>query len=351
MLYKWFPISNGMKIEIQKKVSLRNFNTFKISAEAEYFAEINSIDDLKEALEFSEQNKLQIFVLGGGSNILISDSNFEGLVLKINIKGVLWKDRGDTFLVIAGAGEVWDELVAQSVKRNLYGLENLSGIPGSVGGAPVQNIGAYGAEIKNVLKEVEVFDKEKKFFLTLSNDQCKFGYRDSIFKGEARGKYIITGVTYRLSKSIPRLPDYPGIKSYFIDNNINIPTLAQIREAIISIRQSKLPNPNEIPNVGSFFKNPIVDKVVAHKIKEEYPDAKFFPIDDTHTKVPAGWLIENAGLKGKSFGKVSMYDKNALVLVNKEGATCEDVIRARDEIIKIVKDKFGIELVQEPEIL
>ncbi|HAS69580.1 UDP-N-acetylenolpyruvoylglucosamine reductase [Candidatus Nomurabacteria bacterium RIFOXYC2_FULL_36_8] len=343
-------------MNIQDYVDIKSYSTLKVGGQFRYFCIVSSVYDLTSIWTIVHTDvrykDIPIFILGGGSNIIFSDGVLDVFALKIEIKGFEIVSEEQNYVDIkVGAGEIWDEIVSRTVSMGLSGFESLSLIPGTAGASPVQNIGAYGAEVKDTILEVEVYEIETGKVFNISNKDCKFGYRDSIFKGEARGKYIITGVTYRLSKSIPRLPDYPGIKSYFIDNNINIPTLAQIREAIISIRQSKLPNPNEIPNVGSFFKNPIVEKVVAHKIKEDYPDAKFFSVDDTHTKVPAGWLIENAGLKGKSFGKVSMYDKNALVLVNKEGATCEDVIRARDEIIKIVKDKFGIELVQEPEIL
>ncbi|HEY5589223.1 MAG TPA: hypothetical protein VIK86_09760, partial [Candidatus Paceibacterota bacterium] len=288
---------------------------------------------------------------------------------------------------------------------------SLSSIPGTVGAGPVQNIGAYGSEVKDTVLEVKVFDIKKGVISTISNVDCKFGYRESIFKGEAKGQYIIIAVKYRLykinttsheilflksseeggrgarlskkvrpiSRSSKELwknssekvlgrggrepePDhfhnnfskalsYPGVVKYFEDKEIKNPNLKQIREAIIDIRKEKLPNPKEIPNVGSFFKNPIVLNEVADKIKMEYPDAKFFPVEDKHTKVPAGWLIENAGLKGKSFGGVSIYNKNALILVNTGNATCDEIISSREEIIKIVNEKFGIILEQEPEIL
>jgi UDP-N-acetylmuramate dehydrogenase len=234
---------------------------------------------------------------------------------------------------------------------NLVGIEALSLIPGTVGASPVQNIGAYGSEVKDTIVEVEVFDTEKREFSKISNKDCNFGYRDSIFKNEAKGRYIITEVTYRLNKSLPSIPKYPGVAKYFEDMEIVTPNLSQIRDAIIYIRKEKLPDSNTTPNVGSFFKNPIVLNDVANRIKIDFPDAKFFSVDERHIKVPAGWLIENAGLKGKSFGNVSVYDKNALVLVNMKDASFEDIISARDKIIKTVKERFGIVLEQEPEII
>lgn len=353
---------------IQEHVNIKDYSTLKVGGQFRYFAVIFSIEELSSVCAIAQTDEkyknLPIFILGGGSNIVFRDGVLEVLALKIEIKGFEivparphessgagGSEEQDYVDIKVGAGEIWDEIVSRTVGMGLSGLESLSLIPGTVGASPIQNIGAYGSEVKDTILEVEVYEIETGEIFNISNGGCKFSYRDSIFKGEARGKYIITGVTYRLSKYMPKLPDYPGIKSYFIDNNINTPTLAQIREAIISIRQSKLPNPKVIPNVGSFFKNPIVLKVVAHNIKEEYPDAKFFPVDDTHTKVPAGWLIENAGLKGTSFGKVSVYGQNALVLVNTLDATYEDIIKARDEIVRVVKDKFGIELEQEPEIV
>lgn len=351
-------------IKIQEYIDIKQYSTLKTGGVFRYFAIVNKIEDLNSLINFAKEKNINIFILGGGSNIVFRDGILNVLAVKIEIKGFEivparphessgagGSEEPDHVDIKVGAGEIWDEFVSRTVDMGLSGLESLSLIPGTIGASPVQNIGAYGSEVKDTIQEVEVFYIETGKIFNLSNKDCKFGYRDSIFKKDAKGKYIITAVTYRLSKSIPRLPDYPGIKSYFIENNINIPKLAQIREAIISIRQSKLPNPKEIPNVGSFFKNPIVKKIVAYKIKEEYPEAKFFPVDDSYTKIPAGWLIENAGLKGKSFGKVSVYDKNALVLINISDATCEDIISARDEIIKTVKDKFGIILEQEPEII
>ena len=339
-------------MEIKEYVDIKDYSTLHSGGKFRYFAIISSVADLLSICEINKKDKSKIFILGGGSNVVFSDGIVDVLALKIEIKGFeIINDTDEYTDIKIGGGEAWDKIVAKTVDMNLSGLEALSAIPGTVGATPVQNVGAYGAEVKDTILELEAFDINDSKIDVLSNDDCKFGYRDSVFKNEAKGKYIIATVTYRLNKSLPKIPDYPGIKKYFIENNINNPKLKDIREAIISIRSEKLPNPKEIPNVGSFFKNPIVANNIANKIKEDFPSATFFPIDKKTIKIPAGWLIENAGLKGKSFGNISVYNKNALVLVNTDGATYQDIIYARDEIIKIVFDKFGITLEQEPEIV
>ncbi|NVN97254.1 UDP-N-acetylmuramate dehydrogenase [Candidatus Nomurabacteria bacterium] len=344
-------------MEIQEYVDIKPFSTLRAGGQFRYFSIIEKIEDLKETYNFAKEKKVGIFILGGGSNMVFSDGIIDVLALKIEIKGFEIVSEGDEYTDIkVGAGENWDEIVSRTVDMGLSGLESLSAIPGTVGASPVQNIGAYGAEVKDTILEVEVYEIETGRIFSISNMDCKFGYRDSIFKNEAKGQYVIISVTYRLKKatlstSISVALSYPGVKRYFIENNINAPTLQQIRETVINIRNSKLPNPKEVPNVGSFFKNPIVLNEVTDRIKKQFSDAKFYSVDDNYTKIPAGWLIENAGLKGESFGNVSVYNKNALVLVNNGNASSEDIIKVRNEIAKIVKDKFGIELEQEPEIL
>jgi len=341
-------------MEIRENVDIKKYSTFKIGGQFRYFATIKSIEDIVEVFGFISKNNLKFFILGGGSNIVFSDGIIDIVALKMEIKGFdIVKETNEYIDIKIGAGEIWDEIVEKTVFMNLSGLEALSAIPGTVGSTPVQNVGAYGAEVKDTILEVEVFDIKSGLISTLSNKDCKFGYRDSVFKNEAKGKYIITAVIYRLNKTIvsSKVLSYPGVKKYFEENKIDNPTLKQVREAIIEIRKGKLPNPGEIPNVGSFFKNPIVSSAIADRIKKEFPDAKFFPVDDKSTKIPAGWLIENAELKGKSFGNISVYDKNALVLINNGEATDKDVLDAKNQIIKIVGDKFGITLEQEPEII
>lgn len=337
---------------IQEDVNIKDYSTFKIGGLFKYLIEIHDINDLKEAFEFAQNKSIRLFVLGGGSNIVFSDGVLNVVALKNEVKGFSILKDTDTYTDIKiGAGEIWDKVVEKTIDMNLSGLEALSFIPGTVGATPVQNVGAYGTEVKDTILKVEAYDFVENKIVDILNKDCHFGYRDSIFKNKEKGRYFITGVVYRLLKNNYSIPNYPGVLKYFESLNIKNPNLKQIREAIIYIRSDKLPNPNEIPNVGSFFKNPIVDKSIAERILEKFPNAKFFPVDDNFTKIPAGWLIENSELKGKIFGNISVYSKNALVLVNNGNATKEDLINAKDEIIKIVQDKFGITLEQEPEII
>jgi len=339
--------------KILEYVDIKNYSTFKIGGQFRYFAIASSISDLISIFNFIKDNNKNFFVLGGGSNIVFSDGLLDIFAIKNEIKGFEIINETDKYVDIkVGAGEIWDDIVKKTVDMNLSGLEALSAIPGTVGAGPVQNIGAYGSEIKDTLLEVKVFDIKIGNIFNISNKDCKFRYRDSIFKNEARGKYIIVSVTYRLEKSASpsKVFSYPGVMKYFDDKRIENPTLKQIREAIINIRSEKLPNPKDIPNAGSFFKNPIVENNIVDEIKIKYPEIKFFPIDEKYIKIPAGWLIENAGLKGKSFGSISIYDKNALVLINNGNASKDDLLKAKNEIIKIVEEKFGIILEQEPEV-
>ena len=357
-------------LNIEEYVDIKPFSSLRVGGQFRYFTIISKKEDLPSLYAIAEDNGkykgASIFVLGGGSNVVFSDGVINVLAVKIEIKGfdivpasphessgAGGSQSDDHTDIKVGAGEIWDEVVSRTVDMGLSGFESLSGIPGTVGASPVQNIGAYGSEVKDTILEVEVYEIETGKIFNISNKDCKFGYRDSIFKNETKGKYIIISVTYRLNKvlSVSNILAYPGVMKFLEEKGVQNPNLKQIRGAIIDIRKSKLPNPKEKPNVGSFFKNPIVLNEVAYKIIEEFPNAKFFALKDDLTKIPAGWLIENAGLKGVSLGNVSVYEKNALVLVNDGDATSEDVIKARNEIVRIVKDKFGITLEQEPEII
>ena len=339
-------------INIQEYVDVKEFSALRLGGQFRYFTIINKIEDLKEVISFVKDKDLKIFILGGGSNVVFPDGVINVMALKMEINGFSIINQNDDYVNIKiGSGEIWDRIVEKTVEMNLSGFEALSAIPGTVGATPVQNVGAYGSEVKDTILEVEVFDMVTKKTVIILNEDCKFGYRDSIFKNEAKGKYIIISVTYRLSKSSAKIPDYPGVKRYFLDNNINNPHVKDIREAVISIRNSKLPNWKEFPNLGSFFKNPIVPKEIGKKMQDKYSTLKVFPFEGGMVKIPAGWLMENAGLKGRSFGNISVYENNALVLVNNGGASKEDLVRAIDEIIKIVNEKFGIILEQEPEMV
>lgn len=339
-------------MEILENVDIKDYCTLKIGGKFRFFSVLVNEGQIREACEFAKNNNVPIFLIGGGSNIVFTDEVLNVYALKMEIKSLELVNETDHFADIrVGAGMNWDEFVARACELSLSGVEALSAIPGTVGATPVQNVGAYGAEVKDTIVTVDVFDKETLEIKTLSNADCKFKYRDSIFKNEARGKYIIISVVFRLSKNLPKIPNYHDVKKYFLENSINNPTLSEIRGAIIHIRQLKLPDPKKIFNVGSFFKNPIVDKATAKHIIAKYPDIKTFPAENDMVKIPAGWLIEKAGLKGKNFGTLSVYDHNALVLVNNGGASYADAVFVRDSIIKTVFDKFGITLEQEPEII
>lgn len=339
-------------IKVEENINIKEYCTLKVGGFFRYFSIIKNVEDLKEAVSFSKNKNIKLFILGGGSNIVFSDGVIDVLALKIEIDGFEIINENNACIDISvGAGIVWDRFVERVVDMELCGVEALSFIPGTVGATPVQNVGAYGSEVKDTIQSVKVFNISNGEIEIISNIDCKFGYRDSVFKNEARGKYVIISVVFRLSKALPSVPKYPEVIKYFEDREITKPTLKEIRDAIISIRKDKLPDPREIPNTGSFFKNPIVSNEVANRIKIDFPEAKFFSVDDTHTKIPAGWLIENVGLKGKSFGNVSVYSKSALILINNGNANFMDIINAREEIVKAVKERFGIKLEQEPEIV
>lgn len=341
-------------------IDISTYTTFKLPAYTHNMVVFTS-GDIKKLVD-SIDNKL--FVLGGGSNIILPKDMTSYTVLKIENKGIekiedpegksTSKGAGDDVFIRVGAGEVWDDVVAYTVEHNYSGIEALSAIPGTCGATPVQNVGAYGQEIKDVLVSIDAYDTQAGEMVSITNTECEFSYRMSRFKKDWKGRYIITHIILKLSKNPPKLPDYPGVKKYFEDK-IN-PTLKDIRNAIIEIRWSKLPKPSIVPNCGSFFENPIVDKSIADTIKNDYPNMPTFQISPKQglgeeVKIPAGWLIENAGLKGADFGTVGTYEKNALVLINLGSATQDDVISARDQIISTVYDKFGITLESEPEII
>lgn len=340
-------------IKIDEYVDIRNHCTLKIGGQFRYFTVVETQSDIQEVINFAKEKNIKIFILGGGSNLVFSSTIVDALVVKIQIKSFeIINDTDEYTDIKVGAGENWDAFVGRTVDMNLSGIEALSAIPGTVGATPVQNVGAYGQEVKDTIVSVEVLDPEAGSIKTFLNSECEFAYRDSIFKNNAKNKYIILSVTFRLSKGEHKVPDYPGVKNYFQDKGIINPTLLDIRKAIIVIRSTKLPNPVEIPNVGSFFKNPIVTTQVFYSlISSTGEKVPFFDVGGDKVKIPAGWLIESVGFKGKDFGEISVYQNNALVLVNNGQATFADIESVRDQIIKAVQDKFGITLETEPEFV
>ena len=340
-------------VKIQEYVNIAPYTTFQISAKARYFAVAESVDDVIYLYtQAKEVLKTPIYILGSGSNTLFGTDTIPYLVILIKIKGfyVVSEDATSTTIEI-GAGENWDDVVAKTVAMNLSGIEAMSAIPGTVGATPVQNVGAYGQEIRDTLMSVICFNTSNGELTTLDNSECGFGYRESIFKTKEKGRYVILSVTLKLSKNPPMVPNYPGVMTYFQEKSIVDPTLQQIRDAIIEIRRLKLPDPKLIKNCGSFFKNPIVEKGIADELQKNYPTLKVFPVDDTKTKIPAGWLIEQCGLKGSVIGSIEIYPHNALVLVNKSNATIADLQVAIKTIIDTVYQKFGIFLEAEPNIV
>jgi UDP-N-acetylmuramate dehydrogenase len=333
-------------IQVQHHVSLKEWNTFGVSAFAKAYILITTRQQLKEALGYCY--KEPIFLLGGGSNMLIV-KDIERTVLHLQLKGISKKSlENGKVLITAQAGENWHEFVKYCIKNNFAGLENLSLIPGNVGTAPIQNIGAYGVEIKDVFHSCEVMDIATQELETFTAAECRFGYRDSIFKNKARGRYIITSVTFEL-QDLSINPDYQFRTSYgaIQDELKNLGgeiSLQKVSQAVINIRNSKLPNPKEIGNSGSFFKNPVIARERYEDLVRMHSGMPSYPVDQNHVKVPAGWLIEHSEMKGKRWGDAGVHDRQALVLVNHGNATGEEIIAVAKKVQEAVKARFGIEI-------
>lgn len=330
-----------MSIKIEENVALASMTTMRTGGTARFFMRVASVDDLKSALFFAKENSLPIFILGGGANTVVSDNGFPGLVIKIEIKGIKHSDG----FVTAGAGEWWDNVVSLAVEKNLVGIENLSFIPASVGGAVVQNIGAYGAELKDSIFSVEVLNREKMKTETFTLKDCEFGYRESLFKKNKN--FIVLRATFKLEQNGKPNSSYEEVKKYFEDKNINTPSLIEVREAIIDIRNAKLPK-SPLGSAGSFFKNPIVSLSVFEKLKKQFPEIVAYPQDDNTVKISAAWLIDKVGgWRGVRKGDVGVHDKQALILVNYGSATAEEVLDFAQEIKNDIKNKTGVTLEEE----
>ena len=337
-------------MDIKENISLKAYNTFGIDVCTSKYVEVENEEDLQHLLSSNILNDYPFVILGGGSNIVFVD-NFDGIVVHPTNKGIRIISETDTKAVIeAGAGEIWSELAWNMTKQGYYGLENLVEIPGCVGAAPIQNVGAYGVEAKDTIKYVvayEIATGKKRVF---SNSECMFGYRNSIFKNELKNQYIVISVAFSLSKTITTTINYGALSNKLSEQNITEPTPLQIAECIAEIRSTKLPNPKEIGSVGSFFKNPIITHSHLEILKESYPNIVFYPADE-HFKLAAGWLIEQCGWKGRSLGQVGVYDKQALVLFNKGGCNGHEVINIANAIEADVESKFGVKLEREAIII
>jgi UDP-N-acetylmuramate dehydrogenase len=337
-------------MEILHDFALKNYNTFGIDAKAKQFVAVASITDLKTILT---DNKFQKkFILGGGSNMLLT-KDIEALVIHIDLKGKKTIQENDDFVwVESQAGENWHEFVLWTIEQNFGGLENMSLIPGNVGTTPIQNIGAYGTEIKDTFVSCEAIKMENQEIKTFTNSECHFGYRESIFKNEAKDQYIITSVVFKLTKRNHKInTSYGDIMGELAKNKIENPSLKEVSNAVIAIRKSKLPDPKELGNSGSFFKNPILKKIDFEKIHQQFPEMKYFDISETEVKIPAGWLIEQAGLKGKRFGDAGIHKNQALVLVNYGGATGQEILTVSRHIQETVFGIYGIHIEAEVNVI
>lgn len=318
------------------------YNTFGMDVKTSCFVEYSSVSELQSFLSAKEYS-LPLLHIGGGSNLLFL-SDFKGTILHSAIKGIDITEESDEWIDIkVGAGEVWDDFVSYTVSKGFYGAENLSIIPGEVGASAVQNIGAYGVEAKDIIltvHTVRISDSSERVF---SNEECRYSYRNSIFKGEMKGQYIVTHVTFRLRKSPVFHLSYGNISSELEKRNLS-PSLANIRDIIIEVRRSKLPEPEELGNAGSFFMNPMVSMQKFKQLESEFPDIPHYPVDENTVKIPAGWMIDRCGWKGRNIGPAGVYHKQALVLVNLGGATGKDISCLADEIIKSVYEKFGVDI-------
>ncbi|KOO69344.1 UDP-N-acetylmuramate dehydrogenase [Xylanibacter rarus] len=330
--------------------NLKEHNTFGIDVKCRRFIEFESVDELLQIVNSLTDADKPLLVLGGGSNMLFT-ADYEGTVLHSAIKGHVAVQTDEGIMLRCGSGEVWDDIVSLCVSNRMYGAENLSLIPGDVGASAVQNIGAYGAEAKDIILKVEAVDLQTGKMCEFTNEECEYAYRKSKFKGEWRNRFVITYVTYKLSEVFCPCLDYGNIRAELEKRNIKVPTAEQLRNVIIDIRNEKLPDPKVEGNAGSFFMNPVVPKAKYEELVAWFGNVPHYSVDDNNEKIPAGWMIDQCGWKGKSLGKAGVHSRQALVLVNRGGAEGKDIVALCDAIKRDVKDKFGIDIVPEVNII
>lgn len=337
-------------MEIKQNYDLTKLNTFGIAVRAKFLVEVKNESEITELFEIPEFKNNKRFFLGGGSNVLFRE-DFDGIVIINKLKGVeIVREDSENVFVRAMSGEWWHDLVLFTVGRGCWGIENLAYVPGTVGAAPMQNIGAYGGELNNTLESVEAIELESGEKRIFSKEECKLGYRDSVFKNELKDKYFITAVNLRLSKIEKKNISYKILKNYLDENKIDVKNSKDISNAVTEIRKSKLPDPAILGNAGSFFKNVFIDSGKLRELQEVYPEIPYFEEGES-VKIPAGWLIEQCGYKGKRVGNVGVHDKQALVLVNHGGATGGEIWGLAEEIIASVYKKFGVKLVPEVNLI
>ena len=336
-------------MEIHTNIPLKNYTTMRLGGNARFMTDAHTPEEVAAIYHNAKQQSLPVFILGGGSNIIVRDEGFSGIVIRNRIPGFeVIDDQSNSTTIKIGAGENWDEVVKRTVDMNLSGIEAMSAIPGTAGAAPVQNVGAYGQEIADTLVSLEAYDSQTDSFVLLQNEDCGFSYRHSIFRGSDSGRYVILSITIRLYKTAPQPPFYAAIQTYFDTHNITLFTPQVIRDTVMAIRADKLPDPTITPNTGSFFKNAIIEDWQLTDLRKEYPDVPTYDMPDGRFKIPTGWLIEQAGLKGQTMHGMRVHDKNALVLINESATSYSDLASARDEISGAVRDKFRITIEQEP---
>lgn len=334
---------------IRESVSLRGKNSLGIAARARFFTQVRSADDLRWALDWADNQELETLILGGGSNLVFA-GDFQGLVLQVSITGRCWQDiENDSATLALGAGESWHDCVLYAAKAGYRGIENLALIPGTVGAAPVQNIGAYGSELADTLVDVSALDRSTGEEVKLTDEQCQFSYRDSLFKHQP-GRYVITGVRLRLSRTRPLQLDYRDLKDYFTDQDTRHLSASDVAQAVMAVRRRKLPDPAQLPNVGSFFKNPVVPIAQWESLKQQHPEAAGYP-QETTAKVAAAWLIDRCGWKGYRDERVGVHNRQALVLVNHSDGSGQDILELASRIREDVRSRFGVELEMEPGVV
>jgi len=331
-------------MKIKKNISLAQYTTFKIGGLAKYFLIVNNLKDLIEGVKFAKQNLLPLFVLGGGSNLLVSDNGFQGLVIKMEIKGIMFEEVKDGFLVSVGAGEDWDSFVSKTIAKGFVGLENLSFIPGTVGASVMQNIGAFGREVKDFVFMVDVFDLKTLTVRKYNRNECKFKYRDSFFKSKEGKDLIVIKVTFLFKHKVKLDHSYSGLNEYLGEKKV---TAQGVREAVIQIRNKRYPAVDELGSSGCFFKNPIISTSKFVKIKKIFPELPSYEMEDGRVKIPVAWLIEKLGWKGYRQNAVGVYKKHSLILVNYGGGTFKEIKKLADEISKDIFKKTNLKIEKE----
>lgn len=336
-------------MDIHTNIPLSNYTTMRLGGNARFMTDLLNADELPDLYKNAASQNVPIFILGGGSNTIARDEGYNGILVRNRIRGfdIVAEDTTSTTIKV-GAGEIWDDIVAKTVEMKLSGIEAMSAIPGTMGAAPVQNIGAYGQEVAEVFVSLEAYDSYDNAFITMTTEDCAFGYRDSVFRSTGMGRYVILSVTLQLSKTSPTPPFYAALQTYLDQNDITLYTPQVIRDAVTAIRADKLPDPKLRPNSGSFFKNAIVEDWQLEDLRKTYPDVPSYEMADGNFKIPTGWLIDQLGFKGQLLHGMRVNDKNALVLINESAASYDDLAAARNEIVGAVRDTFHILIEQEP---